>query len=50
VHRSHLINLKHIKRFDKLDGGYVIMSNGDQVPVSSGGRERLLELFKNLPG
>jgi two-component system LytT family response regulator len=48
VHRSHLINLKHIKRFDKLNGGYVVMSNGTQVPVSSAGRERLLELFKNL--
>jgi two-component system LytT family response regulator len=50
VHRSHLINLKHIKRFDKLDGGYVVMSNGAQVPVSSGGREKLLELFEKLSG
>ena len=48
VHRSHLINLKHIKRFDKLDGGNVIMSNGHQIPVSTGGRERLLELFEEL--
>jgi two-component system LytT family response regulator len=50
IHRSHLINLKHIKRFDKLDGGFVVMSNGDQVPVSSSGRERLLELFEKLSG
>lgn len=46
VHRSHLINLKHIIRFDKTDGGSVVMSNGSQIPVSSGGRERLLELFE----
>ena len=50
VHRSHLINLKHIKRFDKLDGGNVIMSNGHQIPVSTSGRERLLELFEELGG
>jgi two-component system, LytTR family, response regulator len=48
VHRSHLINLKHIKRFDKTDGGHVVMSNGTQIPVSASGRERLLELFDEL--
>lgn len=48
VHRSHLINLKHIIRFDKQDGGYIIMSNDSQVPVSTSGRERLLELFDGL--
>lgn len=48
LHRSHLINLKHIKRFDKHDGGYIVMSNGSQIPVSTSGRERLLELFKEI--
>jgi two-component system LytT family response regulator len=48
VHRSHLINLRHIKRFDKHDGGYLNMSNGSRVPVSTSGRERLLELFKEI--
>jgi len=48
IHRSHLINLKHIKRFDKADGGYLVMSNGVQIPVSSSGRERLLALFDKI--
>lgn len=48
VHRSHLINLKHIKRFDKQDGGNVIMSNGSQIPASTSGRARLLELFEEF--
>lgn len=48
IHRSHLINLKHVKRFDKQDGGYVIMNGGIKVSVSSSGRERLLNLFKEL--
>jgi two-component system LytT family response regulator len=50
VHRSHLINLKHIKRFEKQDGGYVIMRNGNKIPVSTRGRERLLELFEEIAG
>jgi two-component system, LytTR family, response regulator len=48
VHRSNLINLKHIKRFEKQDGGYVVMSNGDKIPASTRGRERLMELFDEL--
>jgi two-component system LytT family response regulator len=50
IHRSHLINLRHIKRFDRQDGGYVVMSNADQIPVSTSGRELLLELFKEIGG
>jgi two-component system LytT family response regulator len=50
VHRSHLINLRHIKRFDKQEGGYVVMSNNHQIPVSTSGRERVLELFEKLSG
>lgn len=50
IHRSHLINLKHIKRFDKQDGGILLMSNNTWVPVSTTGRVRLLELFDELEG
>jgi two-component system LytT family response regulator len=50
VHRSHLINLKHIQRLSRLDGGFVEMSNGTEVPVSARGRERLLELFDKIAG
>ncbi len=34
VHQSHLVNCRHIKAFKKLDNGILIMSNGDEVPVS----------------
>lgn len=50
VHRSNLINLKHIRRFQKQDGGCVVMSNGDKIPSSTRGRERLMELFDELAG
>ncbi|MCB2222360.1 MAG: LytTR family DNA-binding domain-containing protein [Bacteroidetes bacterium] len=50
VHRSHLVNLQHIKRFEKQEGGLVVMSNDQKIPVSSRARERLLELFESIAG
>ncbi|HMQ69961.1 MAG TPA: response regulator [Ignavibacteria bacterium] len=34
VHRSHIINLNHIRDFTKLDGGYITMSDGIKIQVS----------------
>ncbi|MCK5838959.1 MAG: response regulator transcription factor [Bacteroidales bacterium] len=48
VHRSHLVNLQHIKRFEKKEGGYVVMTNDKKIPVSSRSRERLLDLFEEI--
>jgi len=50
VHRSNLINLRHIKLFEKQDGGFVMMNNGDKIAASTRGRERLMELFDELAG
>jgi hypothetical protein len=35
-------------RFEKGDGGFLVMSNNDRVPVASRKRDELLELFKKL--
>jgi two-component system LytT family response regulator len=48
AHKSFLINLAHILRFEKAEGGYLVMSNEDKVPVSSRKREELLDLFDKL--
>jgi two-component system LytT family response regulator len=48
VHKSYLINLSHISRFEKQEGGYVILTGGDKVPVSSRKREELLGMFAKL--
>lgn len=48
VHHSHLVNLKQIVRFDKADGGALIMSNQDNVPVSQRKRETLLEALNQI--
>jgi len=50
VHKSYLINLAHIVRFEKADGGFVVMSNNEKVPVSSRKREDLLSMFDKLTG
>ena len=46
VHQSHLVNMDHIKRFEKKDGGLLIMDNGDVVPVSKRHKERILAFFR----
>ncbi len=43
VHHSHLINIKHLKEFVKIDGGYAIMSDKSQIPVSVRKRDDLLK-------
>ena len=48
IHRSYLINLSHIMRFEKSDGGNVILSGNAKVPVATRKREELLELFENI--
>lgn len=35
VHQSHLVNPQHVKAFLKIDGGYLSMVDGAEVPVSS---------------
>jgi len=48
VHQSHLINLKFIARFDKKDGGYVILTDKSQIPVSQRKKQKLLEVIEGL--
>ncbi|HEX7017018.1 MAG TPA: LytTR family DNA-binding domain-containing protein [Cyclobacteriaceae bacterium] len=45
VHHSHIINLNHIRKYVKGDGGYVIMSDNTSVNVSRSRKEELLRLF-----
>jgi two-component system LytT family response regulator len=34
THKSHIINLKHIKDYSKISGNYVTMSDGSKVEIS----------------
>ncbi len=48
IHKSYLINLGFISRFDKADGGFVVLTDGSRVPVASRKRDILLEMFSRL--
>lgn len=45
VHRSHLINMDHIKKYIKGEGGYVILSDNSQAEVS---RRKKIEFLEKL--
>jgi two-component system LytT family response regulator len=48
VHKSYLINIRYIERFEKGEGGYVVLENEAKVPVASRKREELMEMFDRL--
>ncbi len=48
LHKSHLVNIKYIKSFIRNDGGYIVMSDGSEVPVSRRKKEKVLEILHNI--
>ncbi len=48
THNSSLINLSHVKKFVRTDGGYVVMSNGDTVTIARNRKDEFLELFSKF--
>jgi two-component system, LytTR family, response regulator len=49
VHHHHLINMNHVLRFLKVDGGYAVMSDGTQIEISRRKKDAFLEkLNKNI--
>jgi two-component system LytT family response regulator len=45
VHHSHLININYLKEYVKTDGGYAVMADKSQVPVSVRKKDSLLKLL-----
>ncbi|MCH6232456.1 LytR/AlgR family response regulator transcription factor [Cognataquiflexum rubidum] len=45
THQSHLINKDHIRKYIKTEGGYFLMSDGTQVPVSRLKKEEVKRLL-----
>jgi len=48
VQQSHLVNLDFIDRYDKIDGGAVIMKDGSSVPLSPAKKEQFFQIIENL--
>lgn len=44
-HQSHLVNKKHIRSWVKEDGGYLLMNDNSQIPVSRNKRDALKAMF-----
>ena len=45
IHKGGIINLKQVREYSRLEGGYVIMSNGDQISIA---RRKQAEFIKRL--
>lgn len=46
THQSHLVNLHYIDRYEKKDGGTLIMTDGSPVPVAVRKKDELLDLLQ----
>ncbi|PIQ16207.1 MAG: DNA-binding response regulator [Flavobacteriales bacterium CG18_big_fil_WC_8_21_14_2_50_32_9] len=47
IHRSHFINLQHVKKYVKGDGGYVIMSDNSKVEVARRKRNEFIQILSS---
>ena len=47
-HQSFLVNLNFVKRVDKSDGGFLIMKNGEEIPISSRRKAALVQILESL--
>ncbi len=48
VHHSHLINVKHVKKYIRGEGGEVIMADGTNVAVSRRKKQELMDSLAKL--
>ncbi|MCF8363159.1 MAG: LytTR family DNA-binding domain-containing protein [Prolixibacteraceae bacterium] len=47
-HHSFLVNLNHVTKLDKTDGGFLILKDGSEVPVSLRRKKRLIQVLESL--
>lgn len=48
THQSHLVNMQYIKEFIKSDGGYLMLKNGSNIPVSMRKRAEVIEIITTI--
>jgi len=48
VHQSHLVNLHCISAYIKTDGGYLMLKNGENVPVSVRKKTEIIEILDKM--
>lgn len=47
THQSHIVNLDFIKAFNKTEGGYLVLQDGTEIPVSVRKRSQLIDRLKS---
>lgn len=45
AHQSYFVNLNHVKKYVRGQGGYLVMQDGVQIPVSRANKENLMRLM-----
>ena len=45
IHKTHLVNLRHVRRYVRGRGGQVVMADGSTVSVAARKRDAFLEMF-----
>ena len=48
IHQSYLLNLDYIKRYEKSDGGSVVLKDGTSLPVAIRKRDHLFSVLQRL--
>ncbi|HNF82001.1 MAG TPA: LytTR family DNA-binding domain-containing protein, partial [Cyclobacteriaceae bacterium] len=48
IHASYLINMKHVTKFTRGDGGYVVMSNNQHITVSRKKKDDFFDMFSKI--
>ncbi|GAB4140044.1 MAG: LytTR family DNA-binding domain-containing protein [Bacteroidia bacterium] len=48
VHHAHLINMNHVVRFLKADGGYAVMSDGTQIEISRRKKDAFIQRLNKI--
>ncbi len=46
IHHSHMVNVAHVKKYFKGDGGAVVLSDGTNLAVSRANKAKLLSMIK----
>ena len=50
IHRSHTVNLQHLKKYVRGKGGHVVLQNGVTLAVSAGQKDLFLEMLRQYYG
>ncbi|MGL5892509.1 MAG: LytR/AlgR family response regulator transcription factor [Bacteroidia bacterium] len=48
VHHHHLININHVVRYLKTDGGYAVMTDGSQIEISRRKKDAFLQRLNKI--